>query len=158
MSKSVFLLVETAKLGFCWYPSRLGLSLDDAIQREGIRFGIKKDLFEILAADCSIAVELLRAGKLRPNRDFRRIVQASPLPLMEIRIQLPLADQVSQVRLYFCPLESQQLAIGLAIRFKRLAGSRQQIRIWQNEDISLAIEVQKYAADENFQKCLAKGE
>ena len=79
------------------------------------------------------------------------------MPLMEIRIQLPLAREVSQVRLYFCVLEDQQLAIGLAIKFKRLLGTRQQIRAWQNEDIAVAIEVQKRAADENFEKCLAKG-
>lgn len=79
------------------------------------------------------------------------------MPLMEIRIQLPLAREISQVRLYFCMLEDQQLAIGLAIKFKRLLGTGQQIRAWQNEDIAVAIEVQKHAADEKFEKCLAKG-
>lgn len=151
------LTMANFKPEFCWYPSQLGLSLDDAIQREGKRFGVVKTNLEILSADCSIALELLRLGRLRANRDFRRIIQGALMPLMEIRIQLPLAREISQVRLYFCVLEDQQLAIGLAIKFKRLLGTGQQIRAWQNEDIAVAIEVQKHAADENFEKCLAKG-
>ncbi len=67
---------------------------------------------------------------------------------------MPLTGGMDQARLYFTLVESQQLAVGLIIRFKRLAGSRDQIRDWQNEDIELAARIQGHALAEKFKKCL----
>jgi hypothetical protein len=141
-------------LNFCWYPTDEGENLEDAIFKEAKRMGIRQLSAIILLENCLVAVKLLSTGELLYPRDFRRIVSKTALSLFELRIRMPLTGGLDQARLYFTVLESQRLAIGLVIRFKRLAGSRDQIRQWQNEDIEHAARLQNSALTEKFKKCL----
>lgn len=139
---------------FCWYPTDEGEDLEEAVFKESNRVGIKLLSAVLLLENCLVAVRLLSSGELIYPRDFRRIVSKTNLSLFELRIRMPLTGGMDQARLYFALVESHQLAVGLVIRFKRLAGRRDQIREWQNEDIEQAARIQNHALAERFKKCL----
>lgn len=141
---------------FCWFPTNDFNSLEAAVAIESQRVGFTDFYSNLVLANTLVAIDLLQAGKLKISRDYKKLAAASNLPMFELRVPLSVGQRTDQLRIYFGLPSNHDFAVGLLVRFKRLDGTREQIRSWQNQDIAAALKVFQHAEALGYQICIAE--
>lgn len=141
-------------LDFCWYrwsprSSSLALELISTLEARSLVW----NQVMFAAGFVLSAVEDLQVSDLTNSKKFRPI-KLSGGELVELRLNSGLPRELGLIRIYCQFLQEKILLIGLALSFKKVVGTRAEIRVWQNLEIARAMERLKLARQENFAKCL----